>query len=1548
MRPVVKQRAPSTLNFAPARTKASNGLLSKPWHEEDKAQVHRQKANPLKNSNDFKSSQGSPLGHDFSRIRVKSKSLVDYQNNLYASCSESPRKSLFGGVCHTRPVPIRIQTKKKISRPGDYCENEADRVAEMVMKTSAPQVLQEKSSDAGLQRSASNSSPIIAPPIVYEVLRSSGQPLDTEARSFMESRFGYDFNQVRVHTDSKAAQSAQSLRARAYTAGSNIVFGYRQYAPQTDVGRKLLAHELTHVVQQKPCVMRSPDGECLRGYAEGMGVVLNDLYFMIGTWQETDTDVRLWSERVVEAWITWRYGRALPQAARASILRILFADGVRWIGESPVAGCQHLVIATRRDIAAVTRLVRRIPGAEAAERREAEAGFPSTTDVATDAMTGAEARPGNVQAEAEQERRTERRVAAQPVPRSGSEFEGGRSRTANQPELPAQITGPTTQPTGGTGTYRMQLDYSIAWPDLLSQVAEAMNWVNYHWERYDITELVRQGLSEQAVAQRRHRAVSEEAEVGRMLATERRARMAVEELAEETETSVNVLLDPTGTALSGDPTEVVTNVIAAQANLELLPASAIISLGGISLGALADLMGGEFQEREIPWPRREGFYLVRCIAQPSPQGESGEFRRAASVATKVVEIRHARRLAREAIDLPHAQIAEKELALEAARRRQPPDEARIRELGRELQNMRRATTGSAIEAIDVAIARTEAARDQATGRRRDQLQRQLDSLREQRERAVQRQQAFTGSVYRMQASLVSRVTGQIYPLLLQLGEVHYQGRGHRYRLSDVTTRDGREYSAVASTPSTAVWNAARQMTRRNEYGRGFIAFRLPAEAPFSPREMTLPNIPGPTAIVERRLNDLAMVLTAAALFVPGVGQVAAVLGASLAAYRLIDRWQRDALRFDAATVGDLISVLGAAAQGVALIGRVRVVRAANRFALVRQEADAARIASALARAESIQRAGVIANQVADWGGFVWGNLTTLNQILEINQLEMQGQVTHAEARRRRASLMAGALRDGSLQILGATRTSRRAPPERMPPEWPAQRAEPPPTAPPVRTTEPGGEGPTRPPAEPPVAAPPIPAPAETVPVVPRRRAAPGEGAQPQVGAVEHTRPLVEEGRGRRPRPPMPEAGRVLAGEERVSGIRVPTPDGLHHILILDDGRIIRCSNQCAQIRHHYEDFLREQRESGEARTFDDRLSRLEQDSVANARAIEANQRALDENTDPHQRDRLEQTRTALEAERSQIGEDAGRLDRDIRQFAVETLSQELGGRTEGLSTLLEILTPEQTRQMHGRLGPSLFTHLAGRRDPNVIRQFVRAMQSMQGDTAAENSLIHTLDLTRRGISEVHFGEALVQLNTFLDQYAGRVSGDFMSRFARAVQTRGDPAQARAEIELARDILEGRTQIGTQLSVEGIPESRIPGQRTPEYQITGAGGRQLLAEVKFSVPRTRAIRRNLRSALGQIIGESRRRHGGQDNYIRIDARGERAGPELTPDSILRAVNGELCTSRTSVAGERLPEGESIRGLDYVEWVEVIYLDNDNNLQHRRYQVRNGVLVDVTEE
>jgi len=204
-----------------------------------------------------------------------------------------------------------IQTKLTINEPGDKYEQEADRVAEQVMRMPNPATAEEGADVSGrargarLQRMCSeceeelhrqpmeeeeavlgqapriqrmcseceeelHRQPVegekkvlqtgvfpdqtarLAPDVEANInaLRGGGQPLPQSVRAFFEPRFGHDFSRVRVHTDAEATQSAQAMNALAYTVGRDVVFGAGRYVPESADGKRLLAHELAHVVQQ--------------------------------------------------------------------------------------------------------------------------------------------------------------------------------------------------------------------------------------------------------------------------------------------------------------------------------------------------------------------------------------------------------------------------------------------------------------------------------------------------------------------------------------------------------------------------------------------------------------------------------------------------------------------------------------------------------------------------------------------------------------------------------------------------------------------------------------------------------------------------------------------------------------------------------------------------------------------------------------------------------------------------------------------------------------------------------------------------------------------------------------------------------------------------------------------------------------------------------------------------------------------------------------------------------------------------------------------------
>jgi|APLak6261663543_1056040.scaffolds.fasta_scaffold00138_4 hypothetical protein len=193
-----------------------------------------------------------------------------------------------GGGC---PRCQAAASNLKISEPDDAYEREADAVADKVMRMAEPDVriasaasaIQRKCTDcakeydegrmvqtkAELSRlsNSAKEGAFSAPASVTDGLNSSAQSLDLESLAFFETRFGRDFGNVRVHTDGKAAESAKAIQARAYTVGQDVVFAAAQYAPQSEEGRRLLAHELTHVAQQNGGVSGLADNHGLEAPA---------------------------------------------------------------------------------------------------------------------------------------------------------------------------------------------------------------------------------------------------------------------------------------------------------------------------------------------------------------------------------------------------------------------------------------------------------------------------------------------------------------------------------------------------------------------------------------------------------------------------------------------------------------------------------------------------------------------------------------------------------------------------------------------------------------------------------------------------------------------------------------------------------------------------------------------------------------------------------------------------------------------------------------------------------------------------------------------------------------------------------------------------------------------------------------------------------------------------------------------------------------------------------------------------------------------------------
>jgi hypothetical protein len=188
---------------------------------------------------------------------------------VFGECEECGGKKALG-----------LQRRLVVGVSNDPLEREADRVADQVTSGSAPRAIDAARPYVRRLAGISDRHTMQAPANVHRVLASSGTPLAPGLRRDMEQRFGHDFSRVRLHTDAEANRSARDIRAEAYTSGSHIVFASGFYRPSSAPGLHLLAHELTHVLQQSGGsggIQKQSDSAAQRGGPTTVGAVLSAL-----------------------------------------------------------------------------------------------------------------------------------------------------------------------------------------------------------------------------------------------------------------------------------------------------------------------------------------------------------------------------------------------------------------------------------------------------------------------------------------------------------------------------------------------------------------------------------------------------------------------------------------------------------------------------------------------------------------------------------------------------------------------------------------------------------------------------------------------------------------------------------------------------------------------------------------------------------------------------------------------------------------------------------------------------------------------------------------------------------------------------------------------------------------------------------------------------------------------------------------------------------------------------------------------------------------------
>ncbi|MEZ0213578.1 MAG: hypothetical protein ACAH27_11625, partial [Xanthobacteraceae bacterium] len=469
------------------------------------------------------------------------------------------------------------------------------------------------------------------------------------------------------------------------------------------------------------------------------------------------------------------------------------------------------------------------------------------------------------------------------------------------------------------------------------------------------------------------------------------------------------------------------------------------------LGGASDYFGTQ-RDRRIAW-LKPGVFVVRCIAKverAEPQA------RAPSLATRAVAVRQPDAASVLALDAAADQARDKRSQAAILNRYGGADPREIARLEAEAHRFDIMATGSPAQIVDAEFDEALDRLNEATAANRALLdaglhpravtdaRERVDALLEKK-RLIGRRAVELGAggaaVTRLEAAFVSRVTGETYPLLLQLGEPRREGAQWRCIISDVTTADGEVKDGTAPDRLLALDRALEAFTASSDYGDGSLTVRLRGggwldAVPAAGRVRTLRVRGSPRGAkgAKARLKEVATALAVLGLVVasPVAGVAGGLLGAALAADNLARRWREGTLRADAQLVGDILDVLGAVAIGAKAIGSLSVLNRAGGGVVLR---------AVRAGAAGLRGIGTAADLAGNAGGVIVANAEMVGTLIDIGDQERAGTLSPSEARRRLTAAVAAGLQSNALAIGGHLAGTRMA--EKLATETPAAPRKPP-------------------------------------------------------------------------------------------------------------------------------------------------------------------------------------------------------------------------------------------------------------------------------------------------------------------------------------------------------------------------------------------------------------------------------------------------------------------------------------------------------------------------
>ena len=952
-----------------------------------------------------------------------------------------------------------LQAKLIVGDPQDHFEQEADRVADQVMRmpeqaagsASPPAPAQ----TATVQRAADASSAL---PVVDTALEEAvaaldgrGGPLSPEIRSFMEPRFGADLSAVRIHTDTYAHDLARSVNARAFAAGRNVVFGAGYYAPHTDSGRRLLAHELTHTLQQGASTRLAREVKRKKTLREQLPphtpLVLSAASpFLLAQRaagelkkQNGGTGVAANSRFLVAADALYVYSADFKLLKKIALKKtpplvgVFVGDPAQ--GRSRFVNMQGRVHLVKDDNWGKGEWVTNWADVTANDLRTlVDSNFyivvighvasPSAKSDKPGDGSGGGGGKQNAQAprSAPASKSKQKGEGKEPIVRSfpGDAYTGQRSdQVANHGAFPSSIKlSSSLLPAGGASDATMRLVWQYYETDPVMAVWNASTRVTYRWERWNVTEAVAKSSREEVEKALRQTAFDAAARVDDEYSDYDKQRR-IAEYEEQTEHSQEVI-EQGGTAGRADD-ETDAEVLEERINRRLRGASAAVSTAGHVVDGVWHRITRPDHGITLTWPD-QGTHLIRCIASP---WEHGGRRYESSVATAFVEVRPREYIARNTLGAAEQSLVQLRIQRELA-----TDPKEIQRLDGLIADVTTSAYGPVVDALGLVIARKQADLKTARGAEREKLEKELKELEKQLKQAKWNEEGYVGRdgkpghAFRPQAAFVSDTSGTTFPLLLQLLPAPEDGV-NQWVLRDVTTAGdklGKGYFGRGATNRDAIVGAFHLFAHDNAYGFGTLMVRLPDSIPDArPTEIVLRNYPAAAQLAKERLADLATMFMVAGVAAPAIGQVGMYLGATLSAENILNRWRSGKLEPDLTFINDLLQVLGALATGASRIAALKLVPAGETFALAQVSGDIKAIEKALAtvkRTELAARVAEKANDLATWGGVAVADYQLIERLKAIGEAERNGTMTHSEAGAQRGKAILGALQSKAMLFTG--------------------------------------------------------------------------------------------------------------------------------------------------------------------------------------------------------------------------------------------------------------------------------------------------------------------------------------------------------------------------------------------------------------------------------------------------------------------------------------------------------------------------------------------------